>query len=446
MTSQEAGALEAALANNPEDLQARKKLMFYYGFATTGPQVKAAERQAAVSILQKHILWFIERHPEEPVSSWGVLTGDSDLKFYADAKHLWQRVDREGAPAAAYLNGAQFLMYVDPPFAEKLLLRAQAADPSAESLGGMYGGSWSARLGSFYGQALTQSSTPDFQLKRLSATEEMASFVAQVRRRLEQSNDTTLLLFAVQSPLASFRPNEPGRDAATEIFRFAQQLVERVIQLDPKQTRAHELRNKVRDQELVSRLPKSVTAGQLESRVPAIRALPEGERFREMSILAISAWDAALRAERYRNIPGGVPLQGSFEQAGRYAQEALSLAPGAKNHPDYGASLLRANVMAGMAAQKAGDIKAAVRYLNASLDAPISEDLKYPIIDARPWPNNWRPPFVLLAALYKAGERGSLADYLERYARVSVSDHNRCLEIAADIRAGRVPNWPYSSD
>jgi hypothetical protein len=157
-----------------------------------------------------------------------------------------------------------------------------------------------------------------------------------------------------------------------------------------------------------------------------------------MSILAIAAWNQA--NSDYRG------LHATFEDAGKLAQDALAIAPQAKSHPDYSASILRANTIAGVAALKAGDKAAAVRYLNASLDAPISDELKYPIIDARPWPNNWRSPYILLAALYKAGERGTLADYLDRYAKVSVTDHDRCQQLASQIRAGQTPRWPYAAE
>jgi hypothetical protein len=323
-----------------------------------------------------------------------------------------------------------------------MLLRAQAADPKGESLNGMYGDSWSARIGSFYAQTLGafsyRSPTSPWSewIKSATSSGELTAYVAEVRRKLEQSKDTTLLLFAGGS-LVMNRPDPASQYPGVDAFALGKAAIERALQLDPKSTWARQVMNKVHDQELILSLPQAVWNGPLESRHQAIQALPDGDRFRELSILAISAGDEGVRANQLRHDAAGAKT--SWEQAGRYAQEALDVAPRARNHPDYGTAYFRANMVLGMAAISGGDRKSAVGYLLKAADAPATDELRYPMAGERPWPMNWQFPNTLTAALLKAGERNAVADFLDRYARICVTNRDRSLEDAALIRSGKTP-------
>ena len=449
LTPEQAAALEAAVSRNPEDLESRKKLLFYYMFLPFRPGNGAlqAAPQPIAAAARRHGFWMIERHPEDPQSSSfsafftpSPMDRNPDPADYARAKRLWlERADRDGQPAAVYNNAASFFSFADPPLAEKMLLRAQAVDPKGKSLNGMYGDSWSARMGSFYAQTIMRSAVSPWSEwnKSVTSSGDPTAYLAEVRRKLEQSKDTTLLLIAGGS-LVMNRP-DPANQPVSDAFAVGKAAIERALQLDPKSTWARQVMNKVYDQELIVSLPEAVWNGPLESRHQAIQALPDGDRFRELSILAISAGDEGVRADVLRHDAAVAKM--SWEQAGRYAREALDMVPKARNHPDYGTAWFNANMVLGMAAITGGDRKAAAGYLLKAADAPATDALRYPMTGVRPWPMNWQFPNTLMAALLKAGERDAVADFLDRYARICVTNRDRSLEDAALIRSGRTPAW-----
>jgi hypothetical protein len=105
MTAVQAQALEDAVAKNPEDLEARKKLlMFYY---RSGAKVIGEEKTIAAR--RRQILWIIEHHPESE------LAGESGMRIfptaldalpdpagYAEAKKLWLAQSERRAPLGPY--------------------------------------------------------------------------------------------------------------------------------------------------------------------------------------------------------------------------------------------------------------------------------------------------------------------------------------------------------
>ena len=130
----------------------------------------------------------------------------------------------------------------------------------------------------------------------------------------------------------------------------------------------------------------------------------------------------------------------NWQHAEQYAQEALDLAPQARNHPDYGTAFFNANMVLGMAAMRNGDAKSAAAYLLKAADAPATDALRYPIGNARPWPTIWHFPDTLAAALLQAGERDAVVAFLEKYARITVSGRGRTLLDIALIRSGKLPD------
>jgi len=437
MTAEQAAALETALTKDPDDLQSHKKLLAYYsslrGRATAKPDL-----QSIFAAIRRHALWMVEHHPEESSASNASAFTFAPGADYERAKSLWlAQADRDGRPAAVYVNAAAFFRY-DLPLFEKMLLRAQAADPKGDSLQGMYMDSWSSRMGSFYGTAFAMyglapgSQISDWIQSHVSE-EAQTAYLSDVTRKLQQSTDTTLLLSAANVLVAMHRPNEPSRHPGIDAFAAGKAALERAMQLDPKSGWARQILNEVRDKELTATLPKAVLEGPLESRHQAIEALPEGDRFRELSFLAISAGPDAFGPDHLTST--------AWQQAARYAREALELAPKVRNHPDYGTAFFRSNMILGMAALSAGDAKTADAYLLKAADAPATDELRYPMSGERPWPMNWQFPNALTAALLKAGERNAVADFLDRYAKLCVTRHESALEDAALIRSGKTPPW-----
>jgi hypothetical protein len=58
---QEAAALEEKVAANPEDVQARTRLLTYYTFSLQTPTTTRVE------LRRKHVLWLIEHNPDASV-------------------------------------------------------------------------------------------------------------------------------------------------------------------------------------------------------------------------------------------------------------------------------------------------------------------------------------------------------------------------------------------
>ncbi len=175
-----------------------------------------------------------------------------------------------------------------------------------------------------------------------------------------------------------------------------------MLRLDPQSVWAHELLNVAVDQQTLDHLPESVWEGPLESRHQAIEQLPYEERFRELVILAMAAGDVGFRADHY-GAHDAVAAKAGWQQAGRYARDALDMAPKALSDPDYGTAFFNANMTLGMEAMQDGDAKTASSWLLKAAQAPVTDALRYPIPNARPWTGNWRFPSILMAALLRAG-------------------------------------------
>ncbi len=262
--------------------------------------------------------------------------------------------------------------------------------------------------------------------------------LAYINGELSQSTHVSFLL-AIATPMVSMNwPTTHGMAAGAEVFAVGKAAVERALKLDPHSVWAHQLMLKILDQELVVSLPEQIWAGPLESRRQAIQGLPIGERFREMSLLAASAGDDAIRAATLQHDP--VIEKSRWDQAGRFAQEALTTAPTAKEDADYGTSLFRANMVAGMSALVRGDKTTAIQFARNAMDAPATEALRYPIVNARPW-TNWHYPDMLIARLLKEGDRDAAADIAERYSHMVTGGKERWVDTLATIRRGDMPAW-----
>ena len=109
----------------------------------------------------------------------------------------------------------------------------------------------------------------------------------------------------------------------------------------------------------------------------------------------MSASDEAVRADAILHDTARAKV--FWEQAGRYSQEALDVA----HQADFGTSLFRADMVAGMAALVQGDRKAAAEFARKAIDAPATEALQYPFRNARAWPMNWQFPTILAARLLR---------------------------------------------
>jgi beta-lactamase regulating signal transducer with metallopeptidase domain len=131
LTAEEAVALEAKLAEDPEDFDARRDLMAHYRFR---------DRSARA----KHVLWIIEHHPEFSDNSSDLwLDVHTEESAYGQGKILWLRNVQEHPTNAKILgNAVAYFSLSDHATAEDLLTKAQALEPQNPV--------WSERLGQQY--------------------------------------------------------------------------------------------------------------------------------------------------------------------------------------------------------------------------------------------------------------------------------------------------------
>ena len=137
-----------------------------------------------------------------------------------------------------------------------------------------------------------------------------------------------------------------------------------------------------------------------------VAALPEADRLVFLPQLAEDAFFAAENAEYYRKDTAG--FEASLQRARRLAEEALALAGKLTGDPRSGAVVYRANVILGVVAIRRGDRAGAVKHMRLAVETPVSPEVaEYAQSMLR---------HRLVNYLLKAGERESVADFLERAA------------------------------
>jgi hypothetical protein len=166
-----------------------------------------------------------------------------------------------------------------------------------------------------------------------------------------------------------------------------------------------------------------------------VAALPEPDRLVFLPQLAEEAFFAAENADYYRKDTAGFEV--SLERARRLAEEALALAAKLRGDPRSGAVVYRAHVTLGVVAIRRGDRAGAVKHMRLAVETPGSPEVA-----------EYAQSFLhqrLVNYLLKAGERESVADFLERAAAFQVYERDRPLKDAKAIREGRMPmGYQYS--
>lgn len=136
LTASEAKALEASLAEHPDDLAMRKHLISYYFEAEI-----ESDSQELKQKREEHIFWLIEHHPESEIAGSpeafiepAQMGGSSD--GYEKALKLWSKQSEiHGDDARVLANAARFAMLFDGKLAQDFLEKALAgADPDNTSV------------------------------------------------------------------------------------------------------------------------------------------------------------------------------------------------------------------------------------------------------------------------------------------------------------------------
>jgi tetratricopeptide (TPR) repeat protein len=131
ITPQDVNALEAGLAKNPDDLEARAKLIHYYfesDISSKSPEIE--EKREA------QIFWVIEHHPEAETAGSteaGIMpyARRSGADAYQRAKELWmQQVEKHPSDVHVLLNAANFFQFSDSKMTSELLEKALIVAPT----------------------------------------------------------------------------------------------------------------------------------------------------------------------------------------------------------------------------------------------------------------------------------------------------------------------------
>jgi RNA polymerase sigma factor (sigma-70 family) len=124
LSAEQVQALESMLAQDPQALSARCQLLGYY---FTHQSTSGTAREAR----QRHVLWFIQNHPEMNLGGYALLNPVQDGSAYSQAKALWlQQVSANPQTPAILANAAGFNLIFDRPMAEDLLKQAQTLEPA----------------------------------------------------------------------------------------------------------------------------------------------------------------------------------------------------------------------------------------------------------------------------------------------------------------------------
>ncbi len=272
-------------------------------------------------------------------------------------------------------------------------------------------------------------------------------YAREVRLRVTVSDDPALLV-AVGQVLARTYADEDRR-------RLGRQLLERALQIKPDDRDARMLLVNLTERERHRKLTETLRARtaelageQIAAKVRAHSALSEDDT-KKMSELEEQALGHLPPADRLAILPGlanrdymmaeywnstekdKARVDPLWTRSKRYAEQTLALAATSREHPDYGEAIYHARIALGAHALREGDKAAAVRYMLDASNAPPSprlDALTFFGLDTR-----------LANYLLNAGERESVAQFLEKSAALRSADRERLLKDAAAIRAGRMP-------
>jgi len=148
---------------------------------------------------------------------------------------------------------------------------------------------------------------------------------------------------------------------------------------------------------------KALTAVEYE----ATTVMTETDRFAYLPWLAD---DSYMAAEYRDHIHDAAGASAAWERSKKYSQDLLALAPKFKADPTYGDAIFEGNVVMALHALREGDVKSSVKYMRDARQATnLSDDFQYGGLSLEQ---------RLVNYLLRAGERESVADFLDHAARL----------------------------
>jgi len=221
--------LEAQLSTNPEDLNARAKLLGYYWYQWMRPGEEAAK-----AARRRHILWLIDHHPDSPVTGLEEAAiselGNSlvDPEGYEQARQKWlSLMETQKGNAAVLGNAAKFFQMSDKNLAESALLRARAAQPQNAE--------WDWRLGYLYAMGIlgVDALGVNGQPTSVDAVAASGPFAAKARKALAESSSGTMLAVAASILWRYGTMLAPSEKAKVVYVDSASKLVQQAKAADP---------------------------------------------------------------------------------------------------------------------------------------------------------------------------------------------------------------------
>jgi beta-lactamase regulating signal transducer with metallopeptidase domain len=422
MTAEQAAALERSLDANPDNIEARESLIIFYD------QSGKATWEQKLAGVRKHALWRIAHLPE--TDRWiPHISKRYDPDGYAQAKKLWlEQASRPDVTAKTLGRAAAFLTPHDKPLAEDLLIRAERMEPA---------GPWTDQRMDLYAQAIAGSVDPRY--KTIDAAEAQSAFAVEARRKIEAASDPKAV---ANAGLALKRWAQTGSETAP----LARRLLERAVALDPQNARARtglaDFQYSERWKAIQDRLRAAGAPAAFDdfsdTTAAAVSALPIEDR---LFYLPGAAESAYMRAEYIdytaREKPEAEQAQArrragqGFARARQYANDALALARTNEQAARDNDVVYRAETVLGVLALKDGDRKAAVEHMHIAGAAPMSDPPRYA--------SHFGLQLRLAEYLLRAGERASVAEYLEKSAARTAIERDQLLKDAARIREGMMP-------
>jgi hypothetical protein len=420
----------AQVRERPDDLSVLQAFLVSYWAAYSCQAVAGcgnplvAEATAdpdLLAIRRSRIIWLIDQHPDsdlagaveaqiypEPLSPFF----PADPDGYVQARAVWiNHLTRPDVTVTTLGHAAAFFECRDKVLAEQALRRARILDPQ---------GPWTARLGSFYRNVLTGSTAPDGRnaVRVISAPQPESPFGLAVRDTLAGSQDADLL--TATGWFMSGAGSRPGLGFDPVVL--ANDFLARALRTNPRGIVAHsallDLRRRSENDDPLRRIAPALRDARLG-------ALTTRRRFEQLPALAVEAFRMVSEFDRWQDQNLRARLELGSDQAKRYAEETLRLAPAFRDDPDYGTGIYTANMTLSALALRHGDRPAAVRYLLRASEAPASEELVYGgnVV----WHRHVRD-------LIAHGERKAVIDFLERMARTNITGRIDLREWAAALR------------
>jgi len=437
MTLDQVAELERVVVANPDDLSATSRLLTFYlskGQKLMGWSQMVAARRAV-------LLRTIERHPESSLVTWR-LPRRLDPEGYEKARALWlTHLGRKDASPAVLSQAATFFERVEKPLAEEILLRAQAIDPKGQTLYGYDGTTvrlaWSRRLGVLYAMAIVGShdQTAYDDVTSADAEQMKSAFARAARQKLDQSQDTSMLLGAgsflinaAAKAKVNFDPTALGREYVTRALTLDPSSVEakRLVQEPAFNFEAFMKERTVRIEQMRQRFGKTVD----ELDDAAFDQLPAATKLEYAPVLLWSPYNQAAASYRTGNEKAS---EAAFLSLKKRADSFQGLVDQGQATAVPAALQFDLHVAFGTYAMHQGNRREAVRRLGLALSAAstgfgadrlalgsAAEKLTYDLLDA--------------------GERESVAAFYDAVAKPFASEWRTTYEnAAAAIRAGKMP-------